>query len=154
MASEQAPNPLSRISLGSELDKFRKRRIILDWRLSRIDKRTIRRAIIRFGSSFASSGLGRVQVADWLLSEDEDFELPGFGVDTIAAHHHMCTTRMGHSPRDGVVDLNQRVFGTNNLYMAGSSVFSTAGHANPTFTIVQMSLRLADHINEVLKGHT
>ena len=95
-----------------------------------------------------------MHLADWLSSEDEDYELPGFGVDVIAAHHHMCTTRMSHSPRDGVVNSNQRLFEIDNLYLAGSSVFSTGGHANPTFTIVQMSLRLADHVNEILKGQS
>ena len=35
------------------------------------------------------------------------------------------------------------------LLLAGSSVFATAGHANPTYTIVQLALRLGDH----LAGH-
>jgi choline dehydrogenase-like flavoprotein len=33
-----------------------------------------------------------------------------------------------------------------NLYVAGSSVFSTAGQANPTLTIVALAVRLADHL--------
>ena len=59
----------------------------------------------------------------------------------------MGTTRMADSADRGVVDSNQQVFGVNNLYMGGSSVFTTSGHTNPTFTIVQLSLRLADHID-------
>jgi choline dehydrogenase-like flavoprotein len=34
----------------------------------------------------------------------------------------------------------------DNLYLGGSSVFSTGGFANPTYTIVQLALRLADHL--------
>ena len=48
-----------------------------------------------------------------------------------------------------VVDKNLKVFNTKNLYVAGSSVFRTGGHANPTLTIVQLSLRLADHLSKV-----
>jgi choline dehydrogenase-like flavoprotein len=53
---------------------------------------------------------------------------------------------MAHSPAHGVVDRNCRVFGVENLYVGGSSVFPTGGHANPTYSIVQLALRLADHL--------
>jgi choline dehydrogenase-like flavoprotein len=46
----------------------------------------------------------------------------------------------------GVVDRDCRVFGLDNLYIAGSSVFPTVGVANPTFTIVALTLRLAEHL--------
>ena len=58
----------------------------------------------------------------------------------------MCTTRMSPDPRTGVVDRDCRVHGIANLYLAGSSVFATPGWANPTYTIVQMALRLGDHL--------
>jgi choline dehydrogenase-like flavoprotein len=48
--------------------------------------------------------------------------------------------------RAGVVDPDCRVHGVANLYVAGSSVFPTSGYANPTFTIVALALRLADHL--------
>ena len=60
--------------------------------------------------------------------------------------HHMGTTRMATSPREGVVDANCRVHGMRNFFVAGSSVFPTSGHANPTLTIVALALRLADHL--------
>lgn len=148
IVSEQAPNPSSRISLDSEVDRFGMRRVVLDWRLSEIDKRTMQRAVIRLGEVFARLGLGRVKIADWLLTEE--IVIPG-APDLIAGHHHMCTTRMGKSRDDGVVDSTQRVFGIDNLYLSGSSVFSTGGHDSPTITIVQMALRLADHLNDIHK---
>jgi choline dehydrogenase-like flavoprotein len=46
-----------------------------------------------------------------------------------------------------VVDENCKVFGTENLYVAGSSVFPTAGASNPTMPLLQLALRLADHLN-------
>ena len=62
--------------------------------------------------------------------------------------HHMGTTRMAASPREGVVDADCRVHGTANLFVAGSSVFPTTGNANPTLTIVALALRLADHLKD------
>ena len=145
--SEQAPNPSSRVTLGSETDKFGMRRTVLDWRMAEIDKRTIQRAAVYFGESFARLGLGRIRVPDWIMEKEAEF--PGLSVDGVGGHHHMCTTRMSDSPAEGVVDRNLKVFGVDNLYVAGSSVFSTGGYANPTFTIVQMTLRLADHLKRL-----
>lgn len=62
--------------------------------------------------------------------------------------HLMGTTRMAQNAKTGVVDKNQRVFGTKNLYIAGSSVFPTGGAANPTLTLTALSLRLGDHLLE------
>lgn len=56
------------------------------------------------------------------------------------------STRMSTDPGDGVVDPDCRVHGTDKLYVAGSSVFPTGSCANPTFTIVALAHRLADHL--------
>lgn len=60
--------------------------------------------------------------------------------------HPSGTTRMHPSPRSGVVDTDGRVHGVANLYIAGSSVFPTVGHANPTLLIVALAARLAGHL--------
>ena len=64
-----------------------------------------------------------------------------------AAHHHAGTTRMHADPEQGVVDENLRVREWENLFVSGASVFPTAGVANPTLTIVALSLRLADYLS-------
>ena len=148
MVSQQAPNFSSRIVLGPERDRFGTRQTAIDWRLQEIDVQTIKQGAVRFGEVFASLGIGRMRVSEWLLPEYP--ELPWDG-EAVAGNHHMCTTRMASSPQNGVVDSNHKVFGIANFYVAGSSVFSTGGHANPTFTIVQMSLRLADHLSTISK---
>ena len=56
---------------------------------------------------------------------------------------------MSADPRLGVVDASTRVHGVANLFIAGSSVFPTAGSANPTLTIVALALRLADHLKRL-----
>ena len=55
-------------------------------------------------------------------------------------------TRMHKSNILGVVDPNCKVFGSENLYIAGSLIFTTGGHNNPTLPIVQFALRLANHL--------
>jgi choline dehydrogenase-like flavoprotein len=64
--------------------------------------------------------------------------------------HHMGTTRMAKDPAQGVVDANLRVHSLENPYVAGSSVFPSAGVSNPTLTIIALSIRLADHLKGVL----
>jgi choline dehydrogenase-like flavoprotein len=150
IASEQEPNFSSRITLGDELDQFGMKRANLDWQLSELDIRTIKRGTESFAKAFAELGLGRVRIFDWLLADTPEF--PGLDEGDVGGNHHMCTTRMGTSAQNGVVDSNQKVFGINNFYVAGSSVFSTGGHANPTLTITQMSLRLADHLNRMTQS--
>jgi choline dehydrogenase-like flavoprotein len=59
---------------------------------------------------------------------------------------------MSHDPKTGVVDAKARVHTLANLYIGGSSVFPTSGHANPTFSIVQLALRQADILNAALNG--
>ena len=65
------------------------------------------------------------------------------------SHHLMGTTRMGGAEKDGVVDLNLKVHGIRNLYVAGSSVFVTGGAANPTLSITALSLRLAEYLYSI-----
>jgi hypothetical protein len=67
------------------------------------------------------------------------------------ACHHIGTTRMHSDPRQGVTDGDGRVHGIANLYITGSSVFPTAGHANPTLTIVALALRLGRRWREALR---
>ena len=53
---------------------------------------------------------------------------------------------MGDNPNESVVDKNLKVHDIENLYIAGSSNFVSGGYANPTYTVVQLSLRLGREI--------
>jgi choline dehydrogenase-like flavoprotein len=61
-------------------------------------------------------------------------------------YHPSGTLRMARDERSGAVDSDLRVFGVDNLYACGASVFPAAGTANPTLTIVALALRLAEHL--------
>lgn len=141
----------SRVMLGDDRDAFGLRRIKLDWRLGDGDYRTMETTILEFGAHCAEQDIGRVRMDDWLLTDAIQLPGPHEG-HRVGGHHHMCTTRMSDSPDEGVVDRNCRMHGVANLYIGGSSVFATTGYANPTYTIVQLALRLGDHLNTVLQS--
>jgi len=136
---DPAPNPNSRVTLASTRDALGMPRAELDWRLSPIDRHSAVRAAEILGAAFARDDLGRVR----LLIEDDEHSWPS---DLAGGYHHMGTTRMSDDPRQGVVDRDCRVHGMANLFIAGSSVFATAGSSTPTLTIVALALRLADHL--------
>ena len=92
-------------------------------------------------TEIGKSGLGRVQLYDWLFEDDPIW--PGH---LGSGWHHMGTTRMHDDPKQGVVDANSKVHGIANLYVAGASVFATSAAVNPTLTIIALSLRLSDHL--------
>jgi choline dehydrogenase-like flavoprotein len=62
--------------------------------------------------------------------------------DTYIHAHPMCTTRMSHNPEKGVVDRDLRVHGTENVFVCGSSSFTTGAAAHPTLTIAALAHRL------------
>lgn len=145
---EQAPNPDSRVTLVNERDALGLKRIQLDWRLSRLDRDSIDGLVQLIGEEMGRHGLGRVVLEDWLRDGDEAWPM-GY---ELGGNHHIGTTRMAKTPADGVVDADGKVFGIDNLFIAGSSVFPTSGAANPTLTIVALALRLADHLKILASG--
>jgi choline dehydrogenase-like flavoprotein len=138
---EQAPNPHSRVTLSTEKDALGMPRARLNWQLTELDKRTMRTFYQVLGREMGRTEIGRVQISDWLLSDDRTW--PSF---VSGGWHHMGTTRMSADPKRGVVNANCKVHGLANLYIGGAGVYATAGAVNPTLTLVALSLRLADHL--------
>jgi choline dehydrogenase-like flavoprotein len=143
--SEQAPNPDSRVTLSNEKDALGMNRVQLDWRLTDLDKHTLRVFSRTLASELGRLDLARVKLPEWLSTEDN-----ATSPNIVGGFHHMGTTRMADDPKKGVVDRNCQIHGVGNLYVAGSSVFPTSGYANPTLTIVALSLRLADFLKASL----
>jgi choline dehydrogenase-like flavoprotein len=141
--AEQAPNPDSRVTLADATDALGLPKLRLDWRLGELDKRSLQVVHRTIAEEFGRQGLGRLRIEEWLTAD-----LTSWSPKMIGGNHHMGTTRMSDDPSIGVVDRDCRVHGMANLFVAGSSVFSTAGSANPTLTIVALALRLADHLEE------
>ena len=130
---EQPPDRESRVMLGDTADPLGVPRLKLHWRIDD----SIRASVLRMQDLLARrlevTGTGRLERSDGPLEFTD-------------ASHHMGTTRMAADARYGVVDTDCRVHGVANLYIAGSSVFPSAGHANPTLTLVALCVRLAEHL--------
>jgi choline dehydrogenase-like flavoprotein len=144
---EQEPRFENHVALDStKSDGLGIPRVKLHWKKSEADRRTIVLTANEFARQIANSELGRVRLMEWLVDDD----VPMTPQKTMGAWHHMGGTRMSDSPDQGIVDRNLRVHGNRNLYVGGSSVFPSGGYANPTLTIVQLSLRLSDEIERRL----
>ncbi|MGH8230869.1 MAG: GMC family oxidoreductase [Steroidobacteraceae bacterium] len=140
---EQAPNPDSRVSLAADRDAVGLRRVQVDWQLGELERRTAERFTGYVAAEFARLGIGRCQIEPWL----RDARVPMQSA-LGETYHYIGTTRMADDPNEGVTDRDCAVHGMENLFIAGSSVFPTAGQANPTLTILALAVRLADHLKK------
>ena len=129
---EQPPDAESRVTLSRELDPLGVNRLVLDWRIGPEVTRSVLELQELLRDCLDRAGIGELENGSELRFTD--------------ASHHMGTTRMSDDPRSGVVDTDCKIHGLDNLYVAGSSVFPSAGHANPTLTIVALALRLAQQL--------
>jgi choline dehydrogenase-like flavoprotein len=141
--AEQAPNPDSRVTLGTRRDRFGLPVAQVDWRPAASDRASIRASQEAVDAALRGAGLGHVE---FMLGDEHPPAL------LEGNFHHLGATRMHPDPAMGVVDADCRVHGVRNLYVAGSSVFPTYGCSNPTLTVVALALRLADHLKKQLAG--
>jgi choline dehydrogenase-like flavoprotein len=144
---EPAPDANSRVTLSTDKrDVLGMPRVRVDWRLNDLVKYTADRTLSLIAAELHVAKLARVDVGPSVLSHGWPDTMEKEGT-----WHHMGTTRMHDHPRYGVVDRHGKVHGLANLYIAGSSVFPTAGANFPTITITALSLRLASHLTMQLR---
>ncbi|MAQ85207.1 MAG: hypothetical protein CMH12_18435 [Maritimibacter sp.] len=135
---DQFPDPDNRITICAERDRLGMPKIHITWHFREPDKASVVGFMQRLDELLKAQSIGAVNYRN--LAEASDWGLTGIH------SHFMGTTRMGHSATNGVVDSDNRVFGTPNLYVSGPSVFPTYGNANPFLTIAALGMRLADHL--------
>lgn len=143
IASEQVPNPDSRITLSEELDPLGMPRVKIDWRLTEQEPASIRGTADLLAREMGQRLRGRVNL---VIGEGPPWEHSRW------SNHPMGSTRMHPDPQLGVVDTDCKVHGVDGLYVASSSVFPVAGCSNPTQTIVALAVRLSDHLKGVLRS--
>jgi choline dehydrogenase-like flavoprotein len=138
---EMAPVPDNRVTLSEKRDTFGSRLPLVKHRPGELDRRSV------------------VAVHDALRRETKKLRWGTFVSDLspdtepwpidLDASHHMGATRMGDDPATSVVNKDCRLHFSPNVYVAGASILPTSGNANPTFTLVALSIRLARHLSRI-----
>ncbi len=153
-AYEQFPDKENRVELDlANVDLLGIPRVQIFNKKREQDSLTLKHTTLALSDWLTQSDIGRMKLESWLaaamVGENQTVSYPV----PFYAGHHMGGTRMSNTPSTGVVDKDCRVHGSSNLFITGSSCFPTGGHSNPTFTIVQLALRLADHLANCLKSN-
>ncbi|MEO9336909.1 GMC oxidoreductase [Mesorhizobium sp. SB112] len=144
--TEQVPDPTSRATLSEREDGAALPRLSVDFHFQKQDVESVVRSHEIIDEWLQSEGIGRLHYLT--APERRDEAVLNQALD---GYHQIGLTRMSESQSTGVVDRNCRVHDVANLFVAGSSVFPTAGQANPTLPAVALALRLADHLGNLVK---
>ena len=141
---EQRPDPSSRLRLSDRTDPLGVPIAQVDWHINHEERNTIVRLGHLIREIFSGAGLPEPLLEPWVAGNKPDEAV------IIDMAHTMGTTRMSDDPKKGVVDRNCQVHGVGGLHIAGSSVFPTSGHANPTLMLLALAIRLADELKTEL----
>ena len=140
---EQKPLKESRIALSSaKVDRFGDPIAELHWA---VDEGLQMKSLQSFAGHlqrFLAISADAALIAEPALTQGDRSLLR----EATDSYHQCGGARMGKSAADGVVDSGCRVFGTENLYVAGAAVFPSASFANPTYTAMALARRLCDHL--------
>lgn len=137
VVAEQEPRLANKVELGTEKDIYGIPETVLHWSFSEQDYKSINFAAEQFPKFAGINNFGRAREL-----------IRKVGRNILGGHHHMGATRMASTAKEGVVDKNCKVFGLDNFYIAGGSVFSTGGSGNPTLNMVVFGQRLVDHLTQ------
>lgn len=140
-AAEERPRFQNCVTLGESRDRHAVPRAVIRRDLHPDDIQGVIAANIALNE--ALSALERIEAR---LEGPKDKLYDKIVASSGDGYHQIGTARMGSDPSESVTDPDCRVHGVRNLYVTGSAVFPRSGQANPTFSIVCLSARLAEHI--------
>lgn len=143
---EQFPIEGSQISLDfDKTDATGMPATLLKWQVKGSEVRTMRLFCQQLDVWLKDHKLGFLEIAPGILDESPDVIF-----DCTDTNHQCGGLRMARSKDSGVVDPNSRVFGVENLFIAGAAVFPTSSYANSTFH----AMALGHRISQTILGNT
>ena len=146
---EQHPDKNNKIILDEKnKDSFGVPKINFYFKNNALDYETPKISTLFLKNYFAQKKLGKIKILNWLNERANEPKIKDQGYYYVG--HHIGGTKMSSNSSSGICDKNQKVHNLSNLYLSGSSVMPSCGHANPTFTILQLSFRLAEHLGSKL----
>jgi choline dehydrogenase-like flavoprotein len=140
---EMEPDPERRLTLTDERDALGMPRLKLHFTFPDSDFARYRETLKELGRQLLATRTGMIRIDK--QTRESWFTTMDYG------DHLLGTTRMSADPHTGVVDANAQVHGIANLYVAGSSIFTTYSASNPTMNLVAFTLRLANHLKSLFK---
>lgn len=133
---EQLPHPANRLELADRRDMHGRPLPRLVWGRPIERGGAVDAALGIASAAIGRAGLGRLQ---W----------PAEGFDAVSSCHLMGSLPMGDDPATSATDPVGRLRGASNVYAAGSCLFPTGGHSNPTLTALALAVATADHLAAV-----
>lgn len=134
---EQKPVRSNRIRLADERDSYGRRKASIRWCVSDEDMDAVACTAQRLVSKWRRGGSALPELVPRLVGDG--------GTKPHDAYHPVGTCRMGEDGQ-AVVDRDLRVHGVENLWLTSTGVLPSAGTANPTFTMLCLTHKLAAHL--------
>lgn len=147
--SEQTPNPESRVTLSTELDRTGLPKLNIDPRFHERDAASVVRTHELFEQWLKDTGIGYLE-----YRVPASNRLSAVLAQARNGAHQIGTARMAFDSTGGVVDRDLRTFDCPNLYIASSAVLPTSGQANPTLTVIALAIRLAKTLANEIREET
>ena len=139
--SEQVPIAKSRIAITK--DKILKNglfKIHVDWNWSGKEIEAIHAVTMELKKYLTEQNIADIEIDVRIIKRDPKV------LKSFRDTNHQCGgMRMSNSDKNGVVDSNCKVWGTENVWVAGAAVFPSSSHANSTLTALALAERLVQN---------
>lgn len=136
---EQTASRENHVRLAEQRDAYRRRMTSIRWQVSDSDIEKMSETARRLLGAWPGGHVGLPALRARSLGMN--------GGKPHDAYHPVGTCRMGEDS-EAVVDRDLKVWGVENLWVASTAVFPSAGTANPTFSMLCLTHRLARQLHD------